>query len=91
MPNVLAGGNIGIALDCDNWKWWARQGGGTWNAGQPGTQDPATNQGGLAIDASHRVGGIAPAITLQGLNDSVTARFAPTSWSFVVPPGFTAI
>lgn len=91
MPNVVTGGNIGIALDCDNWKWWARQDGGAWNVGQPGTQDPATNQGGLAIDASHRVGGVAPAITLQAVNDVVTGRFSSTSWGFTPPTGFAAI
>lgn len=89
MPNVVAGGNVGIAFDADNWKWWARQDGGAWNAGQAGTQNPATNQGGIPLGASYRVGGMAPAITLQNINDAVTGRFS-SGWSFSAPLGFSA-
>jgi hypothetical protein len=88
MPNVVANGNVGFALDCVNWKWWARQNGGLWNVGQVGAQDPATNQGGIPIGVSYRTGGVAPAITLQSLNDVVIGRFASASWSFVAPTGF---
>lgn len=90
MPNVAAGGNVGIALDCDNWKWWARQDGGAWNAGQAGAQDPATNQGGIPLSASYRVGGMGPAVTLQAVNDAVTARFS-APFSYTPPSGFAEI
>ena len=82
---------IGVAVDLDNRKLWFRVApSGNWNNAAIGSQNPATNTGGIPIPA----GTIVPFCTFGGgfgvPNNVTTANFGATAFSGAVPSGFTA-
>jgi len=83
---------VSIALDCDNWKWWSRIDGGAWSTLDGGTQNPATNQGGISIPSALRIGGVAFASSnLFGDGDYVDLFPTLASWIYTAPSGFSAM
>lgn len=91
---IADGDVLGFAVDLDNAKIWARKApSGNWNGLAIGSENPATNTGGVSIsnDAS---GGMAPAVGFGGAStqsgDNATANFGATSFSGTAPSGFTA-
>jgi hypothetical protein len=84
------GDTVDIALDLGNTHVWCRKNNGAWNPNIGGTQDPATNQGGILVQDI----AASPYFAVgYGFNssDSVTARFSSSSWLHTAPSGFNAI
>lgn len=83
---------IGVAADLDNHKIWFKKLNGTptsWNASSGGSNDPATNVGGVTIPS----GTMIPFVTFggsSGVSTSFTANFGATSFTGSVPSGFTS-
>jgi len=92
LPTSWANGDVlCIAVDMDNRKIWARKNGGTWNAVSGGSNDPATNVGGITLPTNLQGALLYPAISVQTTtNDQSTARFTLSSFGFTVPSGFQA-
>lgn len=90
---AAASGLIGIAWDNVNHLFYIRYGTtGNWNGSA--TANPATQTGGVPINATlFTNGNVAPAIQLyhsSGTNgaDTITAAFAQASWTGTPPSGF---
>jgi len=84
--SFAAGDVINIALDLGNSKiWFRKNGAGNWNGS--GTDDPATNAGGLSI-AGFSTPAYAAAFLNGANNITVTARFSSVSWTGTAPSGF---
>lgn len=86
-----AGQVAGVAVDLDNRKIWFRKSpSGFWNSGVSGTNDPATNVGGLTIPA----GTMVPFVTFGGsggaASNVMTANFGASAFIGAVPSGFTS-
>jgi hypothetical protein len=77
---------IGVAIDLDNKKFWCRVDGGNWNGS--GTDDPATNTGGVALPSGMTSGTIYAAVTLAGSGDNFTANFGGSAYGTTAPSGF---
>ena len=89
LPTSWANGDVlCIAVDMDNRKVWARQNNGTWNAVSGGTNDPATNVGGLSLPASLQGAYLYPTVSVQANTDISTARFNASSFGYTIPSGF---
>ena len=78
-----------LAVDLDNRRFWTRVApAGVWNGS--GTNNPATNVGGLTIPA----GTMIPFVTFGGTgglaNNVVTANFGASAFIGAVPSGFIA-
>lgn len=84
------GGIGGLAVDIDNRKLWVRNGAGAWNSARGGTQDPATNQGGITFPSGLSTGDVYVFVSVQALTDAVTANFGATAFANSPPSGFTA-
>lgn len=80
-----SGDVIGVAIDLDNRKCWFKNisQGGNWNGS--GTANPATNTGGLTMDANY---GFNPVAVLDGNGASMTLNFGDTSFAASAPSGF---
>jgi hypothetical protein len=85
---IVQGDLVDVAVDTANSKFWMRVNNGGWNAGQGGTQDPATNQGGVTYSPV-----TGPFYFFVGIDatagDGGTVRFSSTSWLHTPPSGFT--
>jgi hypothetical protein len=89
---------IGLAVDLDNKKFWARKNASNWN--NNGSADPATNVGGftltipstatLNVGASNLALPVYPIAVMASSGDQVTANFGATSFAQSVPSGFTS-
>jgi len=91
LPALVAQGDlIDVAADITNSKFWVRVNNGAWNPSVGGTQDPATNQGGVTFSP---VAG--PFFFFIGIDastgDGGTARFSSSSWVHTAPSGFTQL
>lgn len=76
---------VGMAVDLDNRKMWFRvTGSSNWNAS--GTDNPATNTGGVAIPS----GSMVPFATMAASSTVYTANFGASAFSGAVPSGFTS-
>jgi|SRR6516162_626505 len=85
-----AGNIIGVAVDLTNMKIWYRLQTGSWNGS--GTDNPATNTGGLSIST---VFGSAAAYPVQAFGPSAsgstsTVNFGATTFVNGPPSGFTS-
>jgi hypothetical protein len=79
---------VGIAVDIGNQKIWVRKNGGNWDGS--GTDNPATNTGGLALTGSALIGPrYWPCVSLQSNTDKVTVNFGATAFGTAAPSGFT--
>ena len=91
IPVFTTGDTVDYAFDTSVLKGWVRKNGGAWNASIGGTQDPATNQGGVATTIT----GGGPYFFFYGADggngDQVTATFASGSWARSAPAGFTQL
>jgi hypothetical protein len=89
----INGNVIGVAVDLDNRKIWFKSVGSSptvWNASSGGSNDPATNVGGITIPA----GTMAPFCTFGGgggvASQVFTANFGVAAFTGTVPSGFTS-
>jgi hypothetical protein len=80
--------NLGFAVDFDNHKAWVREDGGAWNSGLTGTQDPASNTGG--IDISGLAGPYYMFYSSQWTGEHVDGIFTSASLATAAPAGFAA-
>jgi hypothetical protein len=82
-----------FALDMANLKLWGRVGtAGNWNNAAIGSQNPATNTGGLDISAMSSLlsGSVTPGANLHSTSipDTATGVFLSASWVGTPPSGF---
>jgi hypothetical protein len=83
---VVATNVIGVAVDLDNKKAWFRKNGGNWFNTAIGSENPATNTGGVTIVA----GEYGPAMAFQGTTaDNATFNFGTTAFAAAAPSGFS--
>jgi hypothetical protein len=81
-----AGQLVCVALDLVNSKiWWRLGTGGNWNNDVIGNQNPATNTGGVAINATITGSAVYPAIVTNLTTDAWTGSFAAQA---AAPGGF---
>ncbi len=80
------GSRIGAAVDLTNHKIWFTLNGTTWNNAAIGSENPATNTGGLAIPTT---GHIFFAVEPNAVAESFTVNFGPT-FTYSIPSGFSA-
>lgn len=88
------GTRLCFALDLDNGKLWGRVGpSGNWNNAAIGSQNPATNTGGLAIPSNVLATMVVPAAGVGSTTvpDSITGAFLASSWVGTAPSGFGAL
>jgi len=87
---VAPGDLVGIAIDLDNRKAWFCKNNLNWLNAVIGSENPATNTGGVVIAA----GSWTPAVGFLGsgavVGDSFTANFGASAFSGTVPSGFTS-
>lgn len=83
-------GVVSFAIDCTNWKWWCRVNGGAWSSLGGGTQNPATNQGGMSIPTNLRTGGVSVAASMDGGTDIIHLYPSVATWVYSPPSGFSA-
>jgi hypothetical protein len=83
---------IGVAVDLTNSKIWYRKSpSGNWNGLAIGSENPATNTGGVALPSVDVTAGLSPGVSLQTTTTpTVTANFGNSAFSGAVPAGFTA-
>jgi hypothetical protein len=82
---IVTGDIVGCAIDLDNRKGWFRKNGGNWNGLAIGSENPATNTGGVVIAA----GSYSPAVAFNWVTgDSQTANFGQSAFSTAAPSGF---
>lgn len=87
-PAIVSGDNIGVALDRTNGKIWFRKNGGNWNNAAIGSQNPATNTGGIAnVHASDPY----PCLNFLGLGESAIIKLIAAEWVYGAPSGFSAL
>jgi len=82
---------VSLAIDCTNWKWWCRIDGGAWSSLGGGTQNPATNQGGMSIPTNLRTGGVSVAAAMDGGQDIIHLYPSAATWVYTPPSGFGAM
>jgi hypothetical protein len=93
-----AGAVIGVAVNFTAQKVWFTINGTTWNNAAIGSQNPATNTGGITTTANNNpfiVSGtyqtVVPAFGTNSNTGNIgTANFGATAFSYAVPSGFTA-
>jgi len=93
-----SGAVIGIAVNFTAQKLWFTINGTTWNNAAIGSQNPATNTGGITTIANNNpfiVSGVYQTVvpccgTTGNTTNVVTANFGATAFSYAVPSGFTA-
>lgn len=84
--NVLISGFVvSVALDLTNSKIWWRTNSGNWN--NSGTDDPATNTGGVSI-SGFATSAFAAAFLNSANQQAITARFSSSDWTLSAPSGF---
>lgn len=103
---VSGGGGINNATTGDTFcyaviagasaKLWIRVNGGNWNNAAIGSQNPATNTGGIDIAALGFTGAIFPAMNTLFLTGAtpagaLTANFGATAFAFTPPAGFVGL
>ena len=82
---IVTGNVVGVAVDLDNHKIWFRNNGGNWNGAAIGSENPATNTGGVTFPS----GSYSPNFFWNWANgDSQTANFGATSFNAAAPSGF---
>ncbi len=86
----VAGDIICLAVDPVNAKIWMRINNGNWLNAAIGSQDPASNLGGLGCGATVFSGNWYLAATLAYGTDVLTANFGP-SFAYTPPAGFAGI
>jgi hypothetical protein len=80
---------VSFAVDTVNSKIWFRKNGGNWNNAVIGSQNPATNTGGISFSLTQP---LYPALVFRAAATAtyqVTARFASAAWTYAAPSGFT--
>lgn len=87
IQSYTQGDVVCIALDLDNDKIWFRTNGGNWNNAVIGSQNPATNTGG--IDVSGVAGAVFAMVHFQPNSDVFTANFGATAFAQTAPAGFS--
>jgi hypothetical protein len=87
-PGLASGDKICVAIDFGNHNIWFRTNGLNWNGS--GTANPSTNTGGLSI--SGQIGGAAafPYVISANTVTTGTGNFGATSFTQVVPSGFSS-
>jgi hypothetical protein len=86
LGSIVTGDVVGAAIDLDNRKAWFRKNGGNWNGLAIGSENPATNTGGVTIVS----GSFAPAVAFNWANgDAMTANFGAITFAAAAPSGFT--
>ena len=85
---VADGDRLDFSIDLDNDKIWVRRNGGNWNGLAIGSENPATNTGGVSI-SSFSATTMAPASAIVGTGN-VTFNFGNTSFVGTPPSGFTS-
>jgi hypothetical protein len=78
-----------VAVDRTNNKIWFKNltAGSGWNNAVIGSQNPATNTGG--IDISAITGSVYPMSDQNDLNDARTVNLGASAYAGVIPAGFT--
>lgn len=91
LGNLANGDVIGIAADFDNDKVWYRKApSGNWNGQVIGSQDPASNVGGVSI-SNYTATTLGPVLAFSGnATEAFTANFGTAAFSGTVPAGFTS-
>jgi len=84
MPFV-EGDTIGMAVDLTNHRIWFRKNGGNWNSS--GTANPATNTGGIVLNALMDGMALFPAISHLSYTD--TAQSSTSNFAATPPSGFS--
>ena len=88
IPTPLPGDAVGIAIDLDNRKAWFRRNNGGWLNQAIGSQNPATNTGGVVIAS----GSWTPAVGFLGAGsasgDNFTGNFGQSTFVAAAPAGF---
>ncbi len=86
--SVPALSTLCLAFDIDTLKGWIRVNNGLWNGSA--TADPATGTGGFSI-ATMNAGPYFPVFNANVNGASVRANFGATSFSYIVPSGFSGL
>lgn len=79
---------IDVAIDITADLMWIRRNGGAWNPNIGGTQNPATDTGGISIAAV--TGALFVAGAAAEVGDSITANYGATSFNYSAPSGYTS-
>lgn len=77
-----------VALDLDNSKIWFRTNGGNWNNAAIGSQNPATNTGGISLSGM-AAGAKFASLGIKIINDQGTANYGATAFAQTAPSGFS--
>lgn len=90
ITTTTAGDVICAAVDLDNKKvWFRKNAAGNWNGLAIGSENPATNAGGVSIVP---VGAVTPILTFGGsgtaINDAYTINFGQSAFLGSAPSGF---
>ncbi len=86
-PAIETAKTVSFAINRALGKIWVRENLRAWNVGLGGTQDPATGQGGISLDASV-TGTLFPMCRLRKTTDLVRARLATVHFLNPVPAGY---
>lgn len=79
-----------LALDLTNNKLWGRVGAaGNWNNAAIGSQNPATNTGGVTVGAGVLAAAVVPGFNTFTSGDVATGAFDQASWAGTAPGGFS--
>lgn len=87
LPTFTTGDRLCFAVDFANKKLWYRVGNGNWNGS--GTDNPATNTGGISFSSLIGTGDVYPVVNVYTPNGQSTANFGATSFTHTPPSGFT--
>jgi SPRY domain len=94
----VSGAVIGIAVDFPHQKLWFTANGTTWNNAAIGSQNPATNTGGVTLIPNNNpwitsgvYNTVVPCFGATGSTGNVgTADFGATAFTYPIPSGFQA-
>jgi hypothetical protein len=84
----VAGDVACIALDLGSKRVWFRRNNGLWE--NSGTDNPATNTGGLDVSAYFASAAAFPIVTFTSTGLSHTGNFGATSFAYSAPSGFSS-
>lgn len=90
IQTFASGDTVCVACDLVNNKVWFRTNGGNWNNAAIGSQDPASNLGGISLTNVVNSGNIYPGLNLAYNNDQLTVDLGDTAFAQTAPAGFSA-